>query len=32
MGDIDAERQRVNIRDAQGNKDRLVPLPAVTLD
>ena len=32
VGDIDAERQRVHIRDAKGNKDRLVPLPAVTLD
>jgi len=31
VGDIDAERQRVHIRDAKGNKDRLVPLPAVTL-
>ena len=32
VGDIDAERQRVHIRDAKGNKDRLVPLPATTLD
>lgn len=32
VGDIDAERQRVHIRDAKGNKDRLVPLPAATLD
>jgi integrase/recombinase XerD len=31
VGDIDAERQRVHIRDAKGNKDRLVPLPQVTL-
>jgi len=31
VGDIDAERQRVHIRDAKGNKDRLVPLPAATL-
>ncbi|PKM10424.1 MAG: recombinase [Gammaproteobacteria bacterium HGW-Gammaproteobacteria-3] len=30
--DIDAARQRVHIRDAKGNKDRLVPLPAATLD
>jgi len=32
VGDIDADRQRVHIRDAKGNKDRLVPLPAATLD
>nr|WP_031435092.1 site-specific integrase [Methylomarinum vadi] len=32
VGDIDAGRQRVHIRDAKGNKDRLVPLPAATLD
>jgi integrase/recombinase XerD len=32
VGDIDADRQRVHIRDAKGNKDRLVPLPKVTLD
>ena len=31
VGDIDAERQRVHIRDAKGNKDRLVPLPEATL-
>jgi len=31
VGDIDAARQRVHIRNAKGNKDRLVPLPAVTL-
>lgn len=31
VGDIDATRQRVHIRDAKGNKDRLVPLPAATL-
>ena len=30
-GDIDAERQRVHIRNAKGNKDRLVPLPDATL-
>ena len=27
VGDIDAERLRVHIRNAKGNKDRLVPLP-----
>ena len=32
VGDIDAARRRVHIRDAKGNKDRLVPLPQVTLD
>lgn len=32
VADIDAERQRVHIRDAKGNKDRLVPLPSATLD
>jgi integrase/recombinase XerD len=32
VGDIDAARQRVPIRDAKGNKDRLVPLPEVTRD
>jgi len=31
VGDIDAVRQRVHIRDAKGNKDRLVPLPGATL-
>ncbi len=31
IGDIDAARQRVHIRDAKGNKDRLVPLPLSTL-
>ena len=31
IGDIDAERKRVHIRDAKGNKDRLVPLPDQTL-
>ena len=30
--DIDAARKRVHIRDAKGNKDRLVPLPETTLD
>jgi integrase/recombinase XerD len=32
VGDIDAQRQRVHIRDAKGNKDRLVPLPDATRD
>lgn len=32
VGDIDAQRQRVHIRDAKGNKDRLVPLPTATLN
>ena len=32
VGDIDAARARVHIRDAKGNKDRFVPLPEVTLD
>jgi integrase/recombinase XerD len=32
VGDIDATRQRVHIRDAKGNKDRLVPLPDATRD
>ncbi len=32
VGDIDAERQRVHIRDAKGNQDRLVPLPDATVD
>ena len=31
VGDIDAGRQRVHIRDSKGNKDRFVPLPAATL-
>lgn len=31
VGDIDAERARVHIRDSKGNKDRFVPLPAATL-
>ena len=31
VGDIDAQRQRMHIRNAKGNKDRLVPLPEVTL-
>jgi integrase/recombinase XerD len=32
VGDIDADRHRVHIRDAKGNRDRLVPLPDITLD
>jgi len=31
VGDIDPVRLRVHIRDAKGNKDRLVPLPVNTL-
>ena len=31
VGDIDATRMRVHIRDAKGNKDRFVPLPLYTL-
>lgn len=31
VGDIDAARARVHIRNAKGNKDRFVPLPAATL-
>ena len=31
VDDIDAVRLRVHIRDAKGNKDRLVPLPKKTL-
>lgn len=31
VGDIDGDRMRVQIRDAKGNKDRFVPLPASTL-
>ncbi len=31
VGDIDADRLRVHIRNAKGNKDRLVPLPMNTL-
>ena len=30
VGDIDAVRARVHIRDAKGNKDRFVPLPQAT--
>jgi integrase/recombinase XerD len=32
VGDIDAARGRVHIRDSKGNKDRFVPLPQKTLD
>lgn len=31
VGDIDATRRRVHIRDAKGNRDRFVPLPDATL-
>lgn len=31
VGDIDGTRMRVHIRNAKGNKDRLVPLPIKTL-
>jgi integrase len=31
VGDIDGDRMRVQIRDAKGNQDRFVPLPASTL-
>jgi site-specific recombinase XerD len=31
VGDIDEARMRVHIRNAKGNKDRLVPLPLKTL-
>jgi len=32
VADIDSVRLRVHVRDSKGNKDRLVPLPEVTLD
>lgn len=32
VADIDGARMRVHVRDSKGNKDRLVPLPEVTLD
>jgi integrase len=32
VGDIDAVRSRVHIRDAKGNRDRFVPLPNATRD
>ena len=31
VGDIDSQNMRAHIRDAKGNKDRLVPLPENTL-
>ena len=31
VGDIDATRSRVHVRDSKGNRDRLVPLPTATL-
>jgi integrase len=31
VADIDAQRMRVQVRDAKGNRDRLVPLPEQTL-
>ena len=31
LGDIDAARARVHIRNAKGNRDRFVPLPQATL-
>jgi len=31
VGDIDAQRLRIHIRNSKGNKDRLVPLPTATL-
>ena len=30
VGDIDAYRNWVHVRNAKGNKDRLVPLPDIT--
>jgi integrase len=30
VGDIDAARGRVHVRDAKGNRDRFVPLPTAT--
>ena len=30
VGDIDALRERVHVRDAKGNRDRFVPLPQAT--
>jgi len=30
VGDVDAVRARVHVRDAKGNKDRFVPLPQAT--
>ena len=31
VADVDADRMRVQVRDAKGNRDRLVPLPQQTL-
>ena len=31
IGDIDAARHRVHVRDSKGNRDRFVPLPQATL-
>lgn len=31
VADLDAQRMRVHVRDAKGNRDRLVPLPQATL-
>jgi site-specific recombinase XerD len=31
VGDIDQDRMRVHVRDAKGNRDRLVPMPANAL-
>jgi len=31
VGDIDADRMRVQVRDAKGNRDRFVPLSPATL-
>lgn len=31
VGDIDATRRRVQVRDGKGNRDRFVPLPEATL-
>ena len=31
VGDIDADRMRVQVRNAKGNRDRFVPLPKNTL-
>ena len=31
VADIDAQRRRVHVRNAKGNKDRFVPLPEATL-
>jgi site-specific recombinase XerD len=32
VGDIDSDRMRVHVRNAKGNRDRLVPLPANALE